>query len=97
VKPVTAVPQNSLSQLVDQAQKLKAAVAPVASTAAATLSAAKASYDAAQAGNSGMELTAYDAWGSRESASVYSACMATRSAAAMDSITTGLDAIPRIG
>jgi hypothetical protein len=65
--------QTTLQALQAQAKTL---AAPAASAASA-IDSAKAIYDAASSGNVGWESSAYDAWASQNSVSVFTTCMAT--------------------
>jgi hypothetical protein len=65
-----------------------AAAAPVAAQGAAAILAAKSIYDAASSGNLGWESSAYDAWASQSSVSVYTTCMANTAGAAATSVMT---------
>ncbi|QRY42027.1 Ig-like domain repeat protein [Microbacterium hominis] len=89
----TSAAANSLSQMIADAQKVKAAVKPVALTGLAALKAAKAGYDAAQAGDIGLDSSAYEAWGSQQSLSVYSTCMASRTGAAAETMDRSARAV----
>lgn len=84
---------NSLSQLIANAKRLKDAAKPVVLTGLAAVKAAKASYDAAQSGDIGLDSSAYEAWGSQQSLSVYSTCMSTRAGAAADTIDRSARAV----
>lgn len=78
---------SSLASLAAKAGELKAAAAP-AITAATALYDAKKVYDVASGGGDvGLEMTAYDAWGSQASASVFGSCMAGKAA----NMATSLD------
>lgn len=76
---------TSLDVLKNKAMALKSAAAPLV-TAASALASAKGVYDAAASGNIGWEGSAYDAWGSQASVSVYTSCMANRMGGAVVSV-----------
>ncbi|MGV8882454.1 MAG: beta strand repeat-containing protein [Rhodoglobus sp.] len=82
-KPVPVI--SSLDVIRNKAMALKGAAAPVA-TAVTALASAKGIYDAAASGNIGWESSAYDAWGSQASVSVYTSCMANRMGGAVVSV-----------
>jgi hypothetical protein len=65
-----------------------AAAAPVAGQGVAAILAAKSIYDAAASGNLGWESSAYDAWASQSSLSVYTTCMASTAGSAATSVMT---------
>jgi len=80
---------SSFDALAAQAMKLKSQVAPVASGALA-INKAKNAY--AVANGIGLEMTAHDAWGSQQSASVFGSCMAgkaTTMATDLDNLASG--------
>jgi len=89
----TSAATNSLSQMIDSAKKLKDAAKPTVVTGLAAVKAAKLSYDAAQSGDIGLDSSAYEAWGSQQSLSVYSTCMATRTGAAADTLDRSARAV----
>lgn len=76
---------STLSKLKAQAQEAKEAAKPGMQAASAIL-AAKSVYDAAAAGNIGIETSAYEAWGSQASLSVFGTCMAGRASGAVESM-----------
>ncbi|CAN5239552.1 hypothetical protein BH11ACT5_BH11ACT5_22460 [soil metagenome] len=76
-----------VAQATSVADKLAKKAEP-AVTAATALAQAKKVYTASQGGALGWEDSAYDAWGSQASVSVYTSCMANRVATAGDSVST---------
>lgn len=76
---------STLDQLKAQAGALKQTVAP-ARSAVQAISAAKSIYEASAAGNVGWEDSAYDAWASQNSVSIYSTCMANKAGGTMAAV-----------
>ena len=76
---------SSLDQLKAQAAQLKGVALPAANAVSAIAS-AKTIYDAASSGNIGWESSAYEAWGSQASYSVYSTCMKDKVGGTMTSV-----------
>jgi predicted outer membrane repeat protein len=77
--------ETTLQKLQAQAGAAKTLAAPAASAASA-IDSAKSIYDAAASGNIGWESSAYDAWASQNSVSVYTTCMANKMGGAAMSI-----------
>jgi hypothetical protein len=74
--------QTTLQKLQAQAGAAKGPAA----TAASAIDSAKSVYDAAASGNVGWESSAYDAWASQNSVSVFTTCMATNMGGAAMSV-----------
>ena len=84
-------PVSTWDKLVAQATELAelaAKKAEPAVTAATALEQAKLVYDASSSGLDGWESSAYEAWGSQASVSVYTNCMANRVSDTADAMTT---------
>lgn len=80
-----SAPDSTLAKLKAQAQAAKAAATP-GTQAVKAITAAKSVYDAAAAGNIGIETSAYEAWGSQASLDVFSTCMTNRATGTMESM-----------
>ena len=81
--------QSTFQKLTAQATALAAKAAEKAAPAvqgAQAIIAAKKVYDAAAEGNIGWESSAYDAWASQNSVSVYTTCMANRAGTTVDNL-----------
>ncbi len=79
--------QKLTAQATALAEKAAEKAAPAIQGAQAIL-AAKKVYDAAADGNIGWESSAYEAWGSQNSVSVYTTCMANKAGKAADGMMT---------
>ena len=80
-----AAPTSTLGQLKSKALELKAQAKP-AVTAYSAITSAKKVYDAAASGDIGWESSAYEAWGSQSSLSIYSTCMADAAGGMMSGV-----------
>jgi hypothetical protein len=80
-----APPQSAFDKLKAEALAAQKKAEPGV-TAITAIAAAKTVYDAAASGNIGWETSAYDAWASQNSVSIYTTCMANRTGGAMASV-----------
>jgi hypothetical protein len=80
-----AAPQSAFDKLKAEALAAQKKAEP-GITAITAIAAAKTVYDAAASGNIGWETSAYDAWASQNSVSVYTTCMANKTGGAMASV-----------
>ncbi|MCU1439263.1 MAG: hypothetical protein JWP85_260 [Rhodoglobus sp.] len=84
-QPQQAAPQSTLDKLKAQAAEAGKKAEP-GIQAVTAIAAAKTVYDAAASGNIGWEGSAYDAWASQNSVSIFTTCMANRTGGAMASV-----------
>lgn len=80
-----AAPTSTLQRLKQQAADAKAAAKP-GIQAVQAIAAAKQIYDASASGDIGLESSAYEAWGSQASLSVFSTCMSNRASSTVGSV-----------
>ncbi len=94
-KPAELVttPTTTFDKLTAQASALASTAAKKAEpavTAATAIGQAKKIVSAAEGGNIGWESSAYDAWASQESLTVYTQCMAARTGKAGDAMIAAM-------